>query len=80
MSLRHSIHIGVSPANLQLSPVIALPPADENMAKGECAKSLILLSNFLLEASRSRIESTEVEQREYEDEGMYNDFVSFDIT
>ncbi len=24
-----------------------------------------------IEASRSRIESTEIEQREYEDEGMY---------
>ncbi|XP_064399979.1 protein SAND-like isoform X2 [Halichondria panicea] len=55
MSVRHSIHIGVSPADLRLSQPLSLPPADENMAK---------------EASRSRIESTEIEQREYEDEDV----------
>ena len=45
MSVRHSIHIGVSPADLRLSPAdlrlsppVDLPPADEDMAKGPCVR------------------------------------------
>ena len=35
MSVRHSVHIGVSPADLRLSPPVDLPPVDEDMAKGQ---------------------------------------------
>ena len=40
-SIRHSIHIGVAPADLRLSPPVDLPPADEDMAKGLCAVHIV---------------------------------------